>query len=368
MRNAVKWLVAPALALAFLAAVVWIVMTPLQMGDAYPPYSTLRSDPQGAKILFDSLSELPDLRVERNYKRLGSLRASGPPGTLFFLGGSGPAMAAVSEPQLKEWEGLASDGWRLVFVFSNALPRMDANFDAFVKKDPKKEIKVPPLQSRWGVRFRLRTATVKERAEMDRTPRTSALYFESDASWRSVSLEKDAFASHLEKPMGKGSVALVARIFPISNEGLRERPHSQFVSELVGPNRRVVFDELHHGLDETGSVGSLIRRYRMQGVVGLFIVLGLLFIWRNSTSLLPFKDARVDAGEVLGRDSKQGMLTLLQRSVRRESLLDVCLAEWERAGPLLPMSQGRATPSAPSFKEGLAEGYRKIYQLLQERK
>jgi hypothetical protein len=180
--------------------------------------------------------------------------------------------------------------------------------------------------------------------------------------------EKDGLPSHVEKTMGKGSIAFVARIFEVSNEGLRERPDSRFVSELVGPHQRVVFDELHLGLDQTGSVGTLIRRYRMQGVVGVLLVLGLLFIWRNSTSLLPFQDARVESGEVLGRDSKQGMLTLLQRSIPRESVLDVCVAEWDRARTLMPMWSGRSAPGAPSAKEGIAAGYRRIYQQLQERK
>lgn len=370
MRNAAKWLLAPLLVLAFLCAVVWIAMTPLQLGDSYPAYSTLRADPLGAKILYDSLAELRGVRVERNFKMLSRLEGS-EPGTLFFLGGGGPAFASESEAQLKQWEGLAAKGWRLVFVFQNAMPAVDANFDVFKPKESKGKqaapIKVPPVRSRWGMRVRLRTATLKEKAEMDRTPRTSALYFEGDGSWSVVAKEEDGKAAQVEKAMGTGAVVLMSRIFPISNEGLRERPDGRLVSELLGPNKRVVFDELHHGLDETGSVGSLIRRYRMQGAAAVLLLLGLLFIWRNATSLLPLNDAAVEFNGLLGRDSRQGMFTLLRRNVPRDRLILTCVAEWQRARALLPGARKDASREGPPG-ESAAAGYRRIHQLLTERK
>jgi hypothetical protein len=370
MRNAVKWLAAPALLLGFLAAVVSIVLTPLESGDAYPPYSTLRADPMGAKILYDSLLDLPDLRVERNFQTLSRLRES-EPGTLFFLGGGGPAFAGESEAQLKEWESLTAAGWRLVFVFQNAMPALEANFDVFKNEKKKESQKVPPVRERWGLHVKLRTATVKERAELDRTPRSSALYFESDGSWRVVSREEDGRASHVEKAMGKGSVALLSGIYGISNEGLSERPNGALVSGLVAGNRRIVFDELHNGVAETGSVGSLIRRYRMEGAVALLLLAGILFVWRNATSLFPMRPSDGPAGPVSGRNTQQGLLTLLRRSVPSDRLIDVCLAEWEKSSALRPaLSADRATRARqrPADPETPAEAYRRIHQVLTERK
>jgi hypothetical protein len=371
MRNAVKWLVAPLLVLSFLAAVVWIVMTPLQSGDAYPSYSTLRADPLGAKILYDSLAELPGIQVERNFKLLGRLEET-VPGTLFYLGGSGPGFYSEAEGQLKQWERLASKGWRIVFVFQNAMPAIAGNFDVFTAKqapkgDSAKAAPMPTVRSRWGMHLRLRTATIKERSEMERTPRKSSLYFEGDESWTVRAKEDDGKAAHVEKPMGKGSIALVARIFPLSNEGLRERPDGKLISQLTGPNQRIVFDELHHGLDETGSVGSLIRRYNMEATVGMLFLLGLLFIWRNASSLLPLKDSATESKELLGRDNRQGMLTLLRRSIPREQLISTCLSEWERALPLLPLTR-REVPLRGAHDESVTAGYRRIHQLLTERK
>src|SRR5438128_1921594 len=67
-RNAGIW----AAAIVLLALLVWglqqVVVAPLQTGDVYPHYSSLRSDPMGAKALFESLAEMPGLTVERLYK------------------------------------------------------------------------------------------------------------------------------------------------------------------------------------------------------------------------------------------------------------------------------------------------------------
>ena len=358
------------LIVAFLYALVSIVMTPLESGDLYPPYSTMRADPLGAKILYESLAELPDVRVERNFQFLSRYQGS-TPGTLFFLGGAGMSFAAETEGQVKQWASLAAAGWRLVFVFQNAMPALRANFDAFKKEKPAKDLKLPPVQDRWGMRIKLRTATVKERAEVDRTPRHSALYFDGDGSWRAATTEPDGHASRVEKPMGKGYIVLLSEIYAISNEGLREHPNGTLVSELVGPNRRVVFDELHNGVSQTGSIGSMIRRYGMQGAVAMLLLAGLLFIWRNATSLLPMRTSVTEAATVAGRDTRQGMLTLLQRSVPREQLIDVCLSEWDKSRPLLgSLSAERAAKARqrPAIEEGPAEAYRRIHAALTERK
>ena len=61
------------LAIAMLGALAWgleqVAFTPLQTGEVYPPFSSLRADPLGAKALYESLAALPDIQVDRLYKR-----------------------------------------------------------------------------------------------------------------------------------------------------------------------------------------------------------------------------------------------------------------------------------------------------------
>src|SRR5262245_62292683 len=47
------------------------------VGDVYPPYSSLRSDPLGTMALYEALAKLPGLEVQRDFSTTNVL----PPGT-----------------------------------------------------------------------------------------------------------------------------------------------------------------------------------------------------------------------------------------------------------------------------------------------
>ena len=49
-----------------------------QAGEVYPPYSTLRADPLGAKAIHDALRELPGVEVRRNFLPLKKLQPGQP--------------------------------------------------------------------------------------------------------------------------------------------------------------------------------------------------------------------------------------------------------------------------------------------------
>ncbi len=78
MRVSNGWLWA--VTIVMLGALAWgleqVALTPLQTGEVYPPFSTLRSDPQGAKALYESLAALPGITVERLYKQRQKLDSS----------------------------------------------------------------------------------------------------------------------------------------------------------------------------------------------------------------------------------------------------------------------------------------------------
>src|SRR5215218_1234579 len=72
------------LLIGFVAGLVEIQQLRLGQGDAFPPYSTFRADPMGAKALYESLGRIANLRVSRNLTPLDRLRE--PQGALLFLG------------------------------------------------------------------------------------------------------------------------------------------------------------------------------------------------------------------------------------------------------------------------------------------
>src|SRR5690242_18924950 len=68
------------------------------IGDEYPEYSSLRSDPLGSRLLFESLGRLPGLTVTRNYLPLEFF--SGKPSTILLLGVNPSQLHAAEFVQL----------------------------------------------------------------------------------------------------------------------------------------------------------------------------------------------------------------------------------------------------------------------------
>src|SRR5258708_18473662 len=112
-RNGAVWLIVLLLAV-FLAGAWEVMVAPLITGEVYPPYSTLRADPLGAKALFESLSEQPSLAVSRLYKARPQLS---PGTTLLILGVNSVGWSAALKPVLDEYETLLKGGGRIVIAF-----------------------------------------------------------------------------------------------------------------------------------------------------------------------------------------------------------------------------------------------------------
>jgi hypothetical protein len=150
---------------------------------------------------------------------------------------------------------------------------------------------------------------------------------------------------------------------------------------LVGANRVVLFDETHLGVAEDPGIATLIRKYRLHGlVIGLLLLAGL-FVWKNTIAFVPpYDEASAGPGgdAVAGKDSAAGFVNLLRRSIAAADLLPVCFAEWkkgrrpggadldqktERVAVLLKEEQAK-----PARERDPAGSYRRISRILAERK
>src|SRR4051794_19240725 len=82
-----------------------------QTGDVYPPYSTLRADPMGAKAFSEALAEMPGLHIERSFRE--PPRGQDAPATIFVAG--------VTKRHLSDERGTflprIAHGSRAVFTF-----------------------------------------------------------------------------------------------------------------------------------------------------------------------------------------------------------------------------------------------------------
>jgi len=326
----------------------------LVAGDIYPVYSSYRSDPLGAKVLFESLAQLPGYSVERNFRDLDDRHQNS--GTMLWLGEDPFVFALRPEEDFKQFEAIASSGIRLVFAMT-PVKRVTSSAQMTVKESA--------LQNRWGITFVYVSRLPSEVEDQDGPlPKRTALVIKMGVKVTPI----------VEKQFGRGSVVLVDTAYPFSNEALATERDTPLLERVLGANHAVIFDEHHLGLSEDASIVMLARKYRLMGLaVGLLVLAGL-FIWRNSSPLLPprrrpaWNEARLAAG----RDSASALQHLLRRNIAESDLIPTCVAEWEKSGRdgrsyspdklaairRLATSQGKRNP---------AEVYRKMQSVISHR-
>ena len=353
-----------------------------QGGDIYPPYSSLRTDPLGAKALFEGLDRLETLSCSRNYQsftKLAELRKT----TIFYLGVRHAQFEyAADKDSVIAAEQILANGGRLVVSFfpvtSSAKPwlfedteneeREEAKDDDKSGEKTESEKKTPTpadekpsekkeadekdnaalinLAERWGVKFEI-AELPKPTTEKDAAPvfahradgQTNlpaklswhtGLYFTSTSNaWR-VIYQRGAYPVMIERAYGNGAIVFIADSYLFSNEAMRNERHADLLAWLAGGHPQVMFDETHLGTMESPGVASLIRKYGLSGFFVSLFLLALLFVWKNSASFVPPQEERFAEGGALGKDMMAGFVNLLRSNIAPNDILPACVAEWEK--------------------------------------
>jgi len=338
MRKPASILLMGLLAAAFGCGVLYLFNLQFASGDVYPVYSTLRSDPAGAKVLFESLSRLPGLAVSRSYQPLDRLGDRG--STALLLGLEPRAFAMQPAAELRAFEEFAGHGNRLVLGMGpgsgRAPPRQTA------------------LEQLWGIRFGL---------DFDRAG-NDILYFAEGKNWEVLerTVQRPVV---VEKAFGKGSVVLVAAGRLFSNKSVAEARQTALLTRIIGPHTRIVFDEAHFGIVESGSIVALAKRYRLHGLALGLAICAALFIWKNAASFPPAA-GETRTGGVLGRTSVSGLITLLQRHVPPDRLIAACWQEWRKSQPgeIPPARRAQVEAVVRNMADRPAEALRQIQAIL----
>jgi hypothetical protein len=346
-------------ALAFSWAVLRLFETRFARGDVYPAYSTLRTDPLGAKAFYDSLVRLGGLEVSRNEEPLEQLR--GGKGTALLL--AGLTDLAGSEREIDRLENFARSGGRLVLAFypqaketelaeakpsANATPTATPTPSASPEEEPLlKVLATRAVAKRWELSLHANDkvpghiANVIGLGGLDpQIPWHSALHFkDSGPQWRTI-YSVAQFPVVIERAMGEGTIVLASDSYFLSNEALRREPRPRFLAWLIGPNERVVVDETHLGVSETPGVSTLMRRYHLEGLIAGLLLLAFLAVWKNAARLVPSSGIKTDEEEIVaGKESFGGFVNLLRRNIRPHELLGVCLEQWAK---FLPHDRGKS--------------------------
>lgn len=397
MNRRANFLLAAGAALLALFALGLLQLFQLRFdrGDIYPPYSSLRADPLGARALLLSLGAVPGITATSLLEPVPKL-GGGRDTTLLVLGTAHHAVESLPRQDVRDLEQFMNDGGRVVFAFhpfsvESRYRRLEAERErkeqekSDAKKSPdekakpgakpaKKPAKPDPqknlqpgktekekdesrlpeamrrvqLDQQWGVAFTSRdlvvdadgvpspTFALRREAAVELPAKLAwhtALGFTNlTASWR-TNYQRDDLPVVIERPFGRGSLVFCADSFPFSNEALRRDRQTAWLAWALGPNHRVAFDETHLRVEETPGVATLAWRYRLHGLFAGLGVLALLFVWKNATSLVPPHDEEAGelGGALVGKDSAAAFVNLLRRSIPASELLSVCVAEWRKS-------------------------------------
>ncbi len=118
MRRDSRWMfvLLPLIVALFAFGLAQLLRLRFETGDAYPPYSSLRSDPLGTRAFYQSLERLDRVAVERNHLPLEK-RHDDAPTTLFLFGLDVTSMNYMMEQEVLDLETRVRAGERLVLTF-----------------------------------------------------------------------------------------------------------------------------------------------------------------------------------------------------------------------------------------------------------
>lgn len=366
MKNRLPTLLLLACAGSFMAGVVYLFLLRFEAGDVYPPYSSLRADPLGTMALAESLAKLPGLTVRRDVSTANRLPEEKNT-TYLHLAADASNWRWMPADLFNEIEAFANRGGRLVVTMrpvqgpsfwpptppafpvptTNA-PATNAPGSKGVGKSasPKRDelLDAVSVQTRWGIDF---AREKLEQGDNDAHEPAVAvnltdLPLPAELDWHSALVLTNLYIAWrtiyargtnpvvVERQFGRGSVVLATDSYFLSNEAMGKAREPRLLAWLIGSGAHVVFDEAHLGVTESPGVAVLMRKYRLHGVLGGLVLLALLFIWKNSVSLVPPHADLARDPHIAGKDATAGFVNLLRRNIAPRDLLDVCFNEWTK--------------------------------------
>ncbi len=306
---------------------------------SYPPFSSLRSDPEGTKLLWEGLARTGKVSETRNYRPFEEAHFAH--SAIFYLGLRPASVAYADESFFRQAEEAAKDGNRLILGLT----------DDLIQRDEKSQSKSLAWKF-WKVRF----IPVFE----PEGKHSAAVTVKAYAPWQLLPGEV------WERKFGAGSIVLLPHVSRISNAALaKDGELRQLIPVLIGSHRAVVFDESHFGIVESGSIAGLARKYRLQGLLAGLLILTALFLWNRSIAFPPVQEGEEDERtRPIKTNGTRGMLAdLLSRHIPPQDLLAICIAEWNRVKP-----DGKITEDQNRTDEDPVAVYRTIQESLKHEK
>jgi len=355
----------------FFFGVATLFQIRFQSGDIYPVYSSLRADPLGTKVMFEGLNQIHGVSAVRNYRPMHKIQHI-PETTYLILGIHPKNFNAFIIKDAEKLESVLAGGGRIVMtlmpgskrnmkcvsrgeVSCEIIPDNDQDTADEKKKNPEQaDLEPDPvgpaayvdLAQQWGVALEFNNSAAASdgsgsgtgvllsgRSDLpDSMSWHSQSYFRIiDTAWTEI-YAVDGRSVLIERDFLQGKIILSTDTYFASNEAMLKERHPDLISWIIGKNRRVLFDETHHGIVEQPNLASLARKYRLHGLFAGVLFLAALFIWKNSTSFIPpDKDHAEEDVQENSKDHLSGLVNLLRRNIRSGDIVNACFDEWSKS-------------------------------------
>jgi hypothetical protein len=175
----------------FFFLLIRLLLLRYERGDIYPPYSTLRADPLGARVYYEALASTRPNSVARGFISLRRELAA-KPGTVFYLGLDSYDIMTFSTEEVAQLDAYVRNGGRVVLTFAPEDPT--ASSSAADKEAAEKKAKEKADEAR------------KEEAKPDNNPPEKAPETDSDQNSPEPQTQQEKYErDELQKEQDKDS-------------------------------------------------------------------------------------------------------------------------------------------------------------------
>jgi hypothetical protein len=386
-RVALNWR-GPLLSAGIFAAVfaILLLMAHQNQSNTSDMGSSLREDPYGTSLLFDSYMRA-GYQVRRSQDQ-DSLSGENAPGTTAFFIGGDPS---------EDWEtgnGKLRTGQKLRGRLEDFLARGGRVVLVQNEWDLKSESQGWAVENQW-------TQGSQEGSPAWISPDGRAMpsgsemmyltagwpWLKTDPQWTVLyavaangappaEAESAGSSAHVYMAMrrvGDGELIAASQESFLLNEVLKTHPNPVLLDFLAGGRPVIWVDETLHGLRQDQGVLWLVQRYRLQVALLLFWAALLALLWSMSGDLLkrPGNDQSVQIirhGESAGVAARR----LLQRSIAVEQVVAECWEQFRRRSPRDAQAISADAHAGPRLRAALElaplAGYRELSRLIAERR
>ena len=176
-----------------------------------------------------------------------------------------------------------------------------------------------------------------------------------------------------KREVGKGELVAVSQEWFLLNETIKSHPNPVLLEFLTGGRQEIWVDETLHGLRQDKGVLWLVQRYRLQVALMLFWGALLTLLWSMSGDLMR-RPSRDRVGQIMRNGEAAGVAgrRLLQRSIAPELVVTECWDQFRRRSPQDAQAISVDPRLGPRLRAALQlpplSGYRELSQLIGERR